>query len=227
MRRGNWIQVGLFFFMALIPALANDATGHVRVVGRPESARGATIVYAESLDERSPVKPGHFKMTQRNKTFVPHLLVVPVGSTVDFPNDDSIFHNVFSITPPNSFDLGLYRAGASKSRVFEQPATFRVFCNIHPQMSGIILVLPTSLITEADTAGNYRLDLPPGRYRLTAWSELAQPASTEITVSSGPVRVPEVLLDESKYVEAPHKNKFGQDYPKASYDPLSGAQPKW
>jgi plastocyanin len=226
MKSENFIYAGLIFLSALTPALANDVAGHVQVRGRAANAPVATIVYAESLEGRMPVRPGHFKMAQRNKAFVPHLLVVPVGSAVDFSNEDPIFHNVFSITPPHSFDLGLYRAGASKSRVFLQPETFRVFCNIHPQMGGIILVLPTSLITEADNAGNYRLDLPPGSYRLTAWSERSRPVSTEITVSSRPVRVPELLLDESGYVEVPHKNKFGQAYPKTSYDPLSGRQPR-
>jgi hypothetical protein len=81
-------------------------------------------------------------------------------------------------------------------------------------MSAIILVLPTSYITEADAMGSYRLDLPAGRYRLTAWSERAEPATTELMVGVSGMNVPELSLDESKFVETQHKNKFGQDYSK-------------
>ena len=198
---------------------AAEVTGRVRVAGRKSGAT-LTIVYAESLGGPSVVKPGHFSMKQRNKSFVPHVLAVPVGSTVDFTNDDLIFHNVFSLSSPAPFDLGLYRAGASKSRVFSGPAVYRVFCNIHPQMTGVLLVLPTSWIAEADLSGAYRMNLPPGRYRLTAWSERSQPASVETALESGTGTFPELTLDESKFVELPHKNKYGQDYPRTAYDPL-------
>jgi hypothetical protein len=151
--------------------------------------------------------------------FVPHVLAVPAGSTVAFPNDDLIFHNVFSSSRPNPFDLGLYRAGTSQTRTFATPAVYHVFCNIHPQMSAVILVVPTSYITEADTEGNYRLDLPAGRYRVTVWSERAESSSTEVTAGNSPVSVPELSLDETKFLESSHKNKFGQDYPKSAYDP--------
>ena len=159
-------------------------------------------------------------LAQKNKSFTPSVLAIPAGSTVDFPNEDPIFHNVFSLSRPERFDMGLYRAGASKSRVFSEPATYRVFCNIHPQMTAVILVLPTSWIVETDSAGAYRMDLPPGHYRITAWSDRSQPASTEITVSGGAASVPELSLNESNYVELQHKNKFGQDYSKNPYDSL-------
>lgn len=163
------------------------------------------------------------KLVQKNKTFVPSLLAIPVGSTVDFPNEDIFFHNVFSLSQPDPFDLGLYRAGASKSRVFKQPATYRVFCNIHPQMTAVILVLPTSWIVEANSSGAYQMTLPPGHYRITAWSERSEPASAEVNVSAESIAVPDLALNESNYVELPHKNKFGQDYSTSSYD----AQKVW
>lgn len=176
------------------------------------------IVYAEALDGR-PGQPGRFKLTQKNKSFLPHVLAVPTGSTVSFPNDDPIFHNVFSLSRPNPFDLGLYRAGDSKDRTFTSAAIYRVFCNIHPQMSALILVVPTSYITEADNAGNYRFDLPAGRYRITAWDErVGQPASVEVTVGASAFTAPNLTLDESQFVETQHKNKMGQDYPKSAYD---------
>ena len=201
--------------MLLLPVTGEAAsvTGRVRFVGRAPGVAAPTIVYAEALDG-ARIQPGQFKMAQKSKSFVPHLLAVPSGSTISFPNEDSIFHNVFSLSRPSPFDLGLYRSGASKDRTFSMPATYRVFCNIHPQMSAIILVLPTSFITEADSGGNYRLDLPAGRYRITAWSERAQPVTIDLTAGQSAVTAPDVTLDESRFVETPHKNKFGQDYPK-------------
>lgn len=201
-------------------AEGSQVVGRVRAKGRPERANVTTLVYAESQEGRTPVVPGRYRMFQRNKTFVPHVLAVPVGSTVDFPNEDLIFHNVFARSYPDPFDLGLYRSGVSRSRVFSRPAVYRIFCNIHPPMAAVILVLPTSFITEADSNGGYRLDLPPGRYRITAWSEKSEPVATEIAVSGGPVNVSELTLDETGYAPLPHKNKYGQDYPKTAYDPL-------
>jgi plastocyanin len=197
-----------------------EISGHVRVIGQVENNKSTVVVYAEALDGRAPLKPGHYQMVQRDKAFVPHVLAVPAGSTVTFPNSDPIFHNVFSLSRPAPFDLGLYRAGMSKSLLFAEPAMYRIFCNIHPQMTAILLVLPTSWIVEADAHGTYRMDLPPGRYRLTAWSERSSPVSLPITVESGALSVPEISLDESKFVLVPHKNKYGQDYPSNSYEPL-------
>jgi plastocyanin len=204
----------LFAVLVLsLSAQAASVAGRIRFVGRAPGVAAPTVVYAEALDG-ARVQPGQFKMAQKNKSFAPHVLAVPARSTISFPNEDSIFHNVFSLSRPNPFDLGLYRSGASKDQTFSAPATYRVFCNIHPQMSAVILVLPTSYITEADNSGNYRLDLPARRYRITAWSERAQPASTELTVGNLAINVPDLSLDETKFVDAPHKNKFGQDYPK-------------
>ena len=212
--------------LAAGPARGGQISGRVRVVGNAERSPSVLIIYAEALDARPPMQRKRYQLLQKNKSFVPRVLAVPVGSSVEFTNEDLIFHNVFSLSPPKPFDLGLYRAGASKSRIFMEPATYRVFCNIHPQMTGVLLVLATPYITEADASGAYRLELPPGRYRVTAWSERAQPATQEITVSSGAVTVPELVLDESKFVELPHKNKFGQDYSKSAYDPLRDKKPQ-
>ena len=155
-------------------SFGTQVTGRVTLVGRTTRAGTNVVVYAESLsDPHVAPKPGHYEWEQRNKTFVPHLLAIPVGSTVTFPNDDPIFHNVFSLSRPQPFDLGLYRAGASKVRVFSEPGTYRIFCNIHPQMTGLLLVVPTSWIAETDAGGGYKLDLPPGRYRASILLRLA------------------------------------------------------
>jgi plastocyanin len=205
---------------------AGTLSGRVNIIGRAAQSSVTTVVYAESLDVRLTPQPGRYTLLQRNKTFIPRVLAVPVGSTVNFPNNDLIFHNVFSLARPHPFDLGLYRSGSTKSRLFPAAATYRVFCNIHPQMTAVILVLPTSFITEPDSSGAYRLDLPAGRYRVTAWSERSQPTTTEVTVPSTGATSSELTLEESQFVELRHKNKFGQDYPKSAYDPLMDKRTK-
>ena len=220
MKKAYFVLSILFGLRLADVSEASPVSGRVNIIGRPAQASFTTVVYAESLDMRVTPQPGHYKLLQRNKAFVPRVLAVPVGSSVDFPNNDLIFHNVFSRARPNPFDLGLYRSGSTKSRVFADAATYRVFCNIHPQMTAVILVLPTSFITEIDGSGSFRLDLPAGRYRVTAWSERSQPATIEIIVPTSGATSPELILNESRFVELPHSNKFGQDYPKSAYDPL-------
>lgn len=208
--------------VALLVAVASSAdAGPVSGVIRTAvaaSARPATaVVYAEPVDVAAPRRMGRFALRQKHKTFQPNVIAVPVGSTVDFPNDDAIFHNVFSLSGPQPFDLGLYRAGASRSRTFTSPAAYRVFCNIHPQMTALIVVVPTPYVTLADSGGRYTLDLPPGRYRLTALSDRAAAVTADVTSLAGAVVAPDLLLDESRFVSVAHKNKHGQDYPADSY----------
>jgi plastocyanin len=208
----------MFAFAALASdAFAGPVTGTVRVQARAGVQPATAIVYAEPLDAAAPRKPGAFKLTQKGKAFVPRVLAVPAGSTITFPNEDSIFHNVFSLSPPAPFDLGLYRAGASKTQTFSAPATYRVFCNIHPQMTAMIVVTPTPYVTLADANGAFTLDLPPGRYKLTALSERATAVSSEMKVGASATTAPELTLDESQYVAPARKNKYGQDYPKDAW----------
>jgi plastocyanin len=192
-------------------------TGIVRTVARAGVDPATAIVYAEPIDAATPRAPRRVTLTQKNKTFLPRVLAVPLGSTVDFPNNDGIYHNVFSLSGPQPFDLGLYRAGETRPRTFTTPGTYRVFCNIHPQMSAMIVVAPSAFTTIAAPDGRFTLDLPPGRYRLTALSERASSASIEITSAQGPSTAPELTLDESAWAVVQHKNKFGKDYPAAAY----------
>jgi plastocyanin len=204
---------------AMTPGLAHagPVSGSVRTVTRPGVAPAGSIVYAEPIDEAAARRPGTFTLTQRDKTFQPRVLPIPVGSTVQFPNKDTIFHNVFSLSGPQPFDLGLYRGGASRTRTFTDPGTYRVFCNIHPQMTAIIVVVPTPHVVYAGPDGRFVLDLPPGRYRLTAVSERAGPVSMEVTSTPGATAAPALTLDESAWIAVQHKNKFGQDYPPEAY----------
>jgi plastocyanin len=209
------VCLGLAF--AATPAGAGPVSGVVRTLGRQGLVPAPSLVYAERTDTAAPRQSGRVTLRQKNKTFTPRLLGVPVGSVVDFPNDDIIFHNVFSLSGPQPFDLGQYRSGQSQSRTFTQAGTYRVFCNIHPNMSALILVVPTPYVVMTDADGRFVLDLPPGRYRLSAVSERAGPASIEITAESGATQAGPLTLDESAWVAVQHKNKFGKDYPPAAY----------
>ena len=196
---------------------AGPVSGTVRTTTRTGVAPATAVVYAEPLDSAVPRRPGQTSLGQRNKTFTPHVVAAPVGSTVRFPNHDSIFHNVFSMSAPEPFDLGLYRSGAERTRTFTQAGTYRVFCNIHPQMTALIVIVPTPYVIVASSDGRYTLELPPGRFRLTAVSERAGPVAAEVTSTAGSSAAPDLVLDESQWVATQHKNKFGQEYPAAAY----------
>jgi plastocyanin len=198
------------------PAAGEPLTGRVEWKTRANTTPAPAVVYAEPLDRAAPASPGKGTLQHRNKTFIPHVVAVPAGSTIAFPNDDPIFHNAFSLSAPEPFDMGLYRAGASKQRAFTTPGVYHVFCNIHPQMAAFVVVAPTPYVTVTDQDGAWRLDVPPGRYRVTALSERAAPATVEVSVS-GSATADGLVLDESAFVATPHLNKFGKPYPKDAY----------
>lgn len=205
--------------VAVSPASADPLSGKVQTTLRPGATAAPAVVYAEPLDATAPTRAGKFTITQKGKTFRPRALGVPLGSTVSFPNDDAIFHNVFSLSSPQPFDLGLYRAGATKERMFGKPSTYSVFCNIHPQMAAFIVVAPSPWVTTVEANGSWRLEVPPGRYRVTALSERAEPASVEVRVGGGATESPTITLDESAFSQVQHLNKFGKPYPKEAYKP--------
>ena len=110
------------------------------------------------------------QMVQKDITFVPHVLPVVVGTTVAFPNDDPVFHNVFSASPVHKFDLGLYPQGKSRSTTFERPGIVQIGCNVHPQMSGYVVVLDEPYFAVPNARGVYELtDLPLGSYTIKVW----------------------------------------------------------
>jgi len=173
-----------------------------------------TVVWLQPAAARAAARPpAKFQMTTRGKTLVPHVLAIPVGSTVDFPNDDPISHNLFSLSSASTFDLGLYRRGAGKSHKFDAPGIVNVYCNVHPTMSAVIHVMPTPYYAFADANGNYAIpNVPAGKYRLVAWNE--QGGETAANVDVGPAGAANVALtlDSSKYKAASHMNKVGKPY---------------
>jgi plastocyanin len=178
-------------------------------------ALNETLVWLEPLASAKPAltEPATFQMTTRNKTVLPHVLAVPAGSTITFPNEDPISHNLFSLSAGNSFDLGLYRRGAGKSQKFQRPGVVNVYCNVHPNMSAVIHVMPTPYYAFADASGNYSLEVPPGRYRLVAWNEQGGVTSTDIDVTSHRVNGNLALtIDSRNYRFVQHTNKLGRPY---------------
>jgi len=160
----------------------------------------------------------HYRLVQRNKRFEPGLLVIPVGSIVDFPNADPWFHNVFSLYRGKRFDLGLYQAGAQRSVRFDRPGPSYLFCNIHPEMTGVVLAIDSDLFAVSDKAGHYAISgVPPGKYLLRVWYENARPESLQelqrtITVEGGNRALQTISVPVFTQVPTEHKNKYNQDY---------------
>ena len=165
------------------------------------------------------IHPKTAQMAQRKKHFDPPVLAIPVGSTVTFPNLDPIFHNAFSNYSGQIFDVGLYPPGAIPKVVFSRPGIVRVFCNIHPTMSAVIVVADTPYISVTGSDGALRIEgVRPGEYRLHIFDEQATEKTLAglqrtLTVGSDPVALGEIGISESGYVLVPHKNKYGKDYP--------------
>jgi len=164
------------------------------------------------------------KMVQKEKTFTPHVLPIRVGTSVDFPNFDPIFHNAFSNYNGQLFDVGLYPPGTSKRIRFARPGIVRVFCNIHATMSAVIVVLNTPYFEATPKNGDFQLhNVPAGEYTLRFFHERATQATLDsltrrITVPEGSVTLPPIGISESGYIVIPHHNKYGHDYTDAPDD---------
>jgi plastocyanin len=196
------------------PAAAGTVRGRVEVIekgGKRASDLADAVVWVEGPKVKP--HPSSATITMKGKTFEPRVAVVPVGGTVAFPNQDPVFHNVFSVSGENRFDLDLYKKPKSGARVFRHPGLVRVFCNIHPQMSAYVLVRDNPFWARPSEGGAFEIpDVPAGAWVVKAWHERAGEASQAVTVTEeGEVDVP-ITLDASKWKRAPHKNKFGKNY---------------
>jgi len=168
------------------PTVSDLGAPPVRVVQNRERS----VVYLDSAPRGAfeQTTPGHAVMDQRDETFVPHVLAITVGTTVDFRNNDRIFHNVFSLSRVKPFDLGRYAAGRSKPVRFDAPGIVRVFCEIHSHMNAFILVFSHPFFAVTDDDGNYRIDnVPPGTYGVIAWNEGTASDPRPVTVADGAV----------------------------------------
>ena len=188
--------------------LPGSLQGSITVDGKPLDGVGLVMLYPEG--QKYPKRTAkHRVVEQRNKTFSPHLLAVPPGSTVAFPNYDDFYHNVFSLSPTQSFDLGLYKSGQSREMKFDKTGMVRLGCNVHAKMASFIFVIdaPAYVPVEGANPFNFR-SLAPGKYKARVWSERsAEPAEQEITIKAG---VNNINFDVKGDAErGPSKDKFG------------------
>ena len=197
-------------------AAAGSVRGRVTITGKKAQTLDPSraVVWLESRTAPPlPPEPARTVMTTRGKKFVPEVLVVPAGSGVSFPNEDSIQHNVFSSSEGNRFDVGLYGPGPGSEVVLKQPGIVRVYCNVHPQMAAFVVVTPTGLAARAKADGEFEIgSVPPGAYELKAWDERGGATSLPVDVRPGETSEVSVALDGSRFKKQPHLDKNGRPY---------------
>lgn len=167
------------------------------------------------------------RIAQRNKTFEPHVLIVPVGTVVEFPNKDPFFHNIFSLYDGRRFDLGLYEAGSKRTVTFDRPGVSFLFCNIHAEMSAVIIAVETPYFGLSDRSGHVIIsNVPDGRYQMNVWYERSLPEALDgltrtVTISNSTRSLGQIHVLENPNFTPSHKNKYGLDYvppPNPDYD---------
>jgi plastocyanin len=213
--------------------LGASVTGMVELTGQKSQAArkrkdfSGVVVWLEPVGNGHaavPISTRRAEIVQKNKKFIPHVLAVPVGSQVDFPNFDPIFHNAFSSFSGQPFDVGLYPPGTSRSVTFKREGVVRVFCNIHQTMSAIIVVVKTPWYGVTNAQGRFQIaGVPPGDYRMRVFYERA-PADElkglerRVTVDGATMDLAPIVISEAGYLPTAHKNKFGEDYPPPADD---------
>ena len=224
MRRPLLLASALLHLCAAPCLLGESATVRIQIEilenGRTAKSASNAVVWLEPLGDSPPTPAPQTvipRLTQKNKQFHPPLVVVPVGGKVEFPNEDPFFHNVFSLFDGKRFDLGLYESGTTRFVRFDKPGISYIFCNIHAQMSAVVLTLDTPYFGVSDAKGGIVLAaVPTGRYRLRVFHASVTPEdleqlSREIAVSPGTNNLGAMQLHSSN-VLANHKNKYGRDY---------------
>jgi hypothetical protein len=218
--------LGACMFRVCAPALAQEVTVSARVkvvqeqASKPAASAANTVVWLSPIDPSTPLKPfpaGPLRLTQHNKSFEPHLLIVPVGAVVEFPNRDPFFHNVFSLFEGKRFDLGLYEAGSTRKVSFDRAGISYIFCNIHAEMSAVVIALNTPYFGISNRTGEIAIpQVPVGRYMMHVWYETALPETLnsmvrEINVAAEGSNVGVLQIPAGLSLHA-HKNKYGMDY---------------
>lgn len=215
-----------FSLLAAWPALSASVSGTIRLadsldpaVRRRQDYSGVVVWLEPARPVELRYPPRNARMEQKGKRFIPHVLAIQVGAAVDFPNLDPIFHSAFSNFSGQIFDLGLYAPGSSRVTTFTRPGVVRVFCNIHPTMSAVIVVLKWPWFAVSNAAGAFSISgVPTGEYRLSVFHERAgektlRSLERRVQVGRESLILPPIAISETDYVQAPHKNKYGQDYP--------------
>jgi plastocyanin len=217
----------LLVALSLVGVLsAATISGRVRLTNinrNPKEGKLPPLVIWLDAPRTGPVAGSikHSVMLQKDKKFTPHLLAIRAGASVEFPNLDPIFHNAFSNFDGKVFDIGLYAPGSSRTVRFDRPGIVRVFCNIHPAMSAVIVVVDSPFFTTSEEDGSYSLaNIENGEYQIHFFHERAAPETLEKLsrkiVVDGNTKLPLTDISETGYLPVAHKNKYGQDYPKGS-----------
>lgn len=219
----------------LVPcALAQgvNVSGRVVTYGgvNPSGGIGAVVwlmPLGQPVSDPAELKPVRAVLRQKNKAFEPHLLAVTKGSVVDFPNLDPWFHNVFSLFDGKKFDLGLYEAGTTRTVHFDREGVSYIFCNIHPEMSAVVVVVSTPFYAVVSGSGEFSIPaVVPGRYTVHVWTENSSPETLaaltrEVDISQTSHSLGLLRVRETDSVRTVHKNKYGQDYePQSSNNPV-------
>jgi plastocyanin len=198
-------------------ALATRVAGRIVILekdNKPSPDLGDAVVYLEGVaTPATAAAPVTVEIAITDKVYAPHVVVVPVGSTVRFPNHDPFNHNVFSLTEPNTFDLGLYGRGETRSWTFQQPGLVRVYCNVHPRMVAYVHVMANRLYAQPGQDGSFTIEnVPQGRHRLHVWHERI-PTEVIKEVTAGADGDLQIALNARGYKWQPHRNKYGRNYP--------------
>jgi plastocyanin len=230
-------RVGLAVLLAVVSAEAQQPLkAHVELTraGHREKDASNAVVWLTPIGTTVEVPrqdPSHIpQLVQRNKSFHPSLLVIPVGGKVEFPNRDPFFHNVFSLFEGKRFDLGLYESGSTRFVNFDKPGISFIFCNIHAEMSAVVIALATPYYAISNVRGDLNIpDIPPGRYELQVFHSSVAPDALralkrEITVAPGETTLGSFTLTETGVMTA-HKNKYGRDYDRPEPDSPAYARP--
>jgi hypothetical protein len=233
--RGFFLIGALVSVAILVPAqnetLEPNVEVHAHLEFHPQKAGvrlPPAVLWLKPLPGTAPqpfAPQGHYTLLQKNRMFSPHLLVIPVGSVVQFPNADPFFHNVFSLFNGKRFDLGLYEAGSTKAVNFSREGVSYIFCNIHPEMSAVVLALSTPLYALADPSGMFSIrDVPAGDYEIHVWIEgFTQPTldrlARRVHVAPGAGNLGVLDASGVPLKPASHLNKFGQPYDEDSKPP--------
>jgi plastocyanin len=225
----HWL---ISFSLLALSLQAADVGGVVQVQGsrdqKEKKDKSGVVVWLTPIDTPLPsgLTPAKARIIQKNKRFDPHVLAASVGTTVDFPNLDPIFHNAFSNFDGKVFDLGLYPPGQSRSVRFDRPGITRLFCNIHSAMSAIVVVLATPYFATSLTDGSWQIrGVPPGNYKLELYHERSTAPTLKalertVRIPDAGLKIPPITVSETGYVPVPHPNKFGNRYPPADTNPI-------
>ena len=188
------VEIGIPVSVKRPTAAAYSGRSIERAQLAPVSEIRNVVVYLKDAPPRSQA-PVHAEIRQIHETFVPRVVAVPVGSTVDFPNDDDIYHNVFSLSTAKNFNLGRYPRGKSRKVTFDKPGLVRVFCDIHSHMSATVVVFNHPWFAIPDEQGNFELpEMPPGDHQITAWHERLGETTRIVRVAAGRTAIQDFTL---------------------------------